>query len=382
MSKYCIKFRPLEVYTLGTEQSSEYSGVNATGKESYIETSGIIPDQTTLFGTLRYLVLKKRGLLNSGFNYSQEEAEKINNLIGSESFKFKTGENGKQNFGCIKEMSPMFIVGDDGDILVKNPFCNTLTQKQKSGRGKLYPYNPIRMGEKMITSHGTIRLPLDFNAKQCYGSGFMVINSDGVLQDVTDTNDIFKKHIRTGNQSNASGERGEKAFFKREVVEMNPEYSFAVIADIADNVFDDKEQMTANIGRKGSTFMVQIEKLAEDSNLYGGIEKYVEAAFTAYVERHEVKDVWYYALSDIYCPEDIINSDSNGYAMILKKYIRNIETVLSENGYHKKRKKNERINLIEKGSVFFFDPCSIQSDAYKNCKKAGYNAVIILGGNE
>ena len=120
--KYLVKMTPIEPYAFGTDQTFQYHGVEATGKETYFVRSNQVPEQTTILGMLRYIVLEMEGLLNSDFHYTAEEREKMNSCIGRESFRFLQKE--KQDFGMIHEISPVFLMDSKNHIYIKNPYHN------------------------------------------------------------------------------------------------------------------------------------------------------------------------------------------------------------------------------------------------------------------
>ena len=104
---YLVKLRPLENYTLGTELGFTDENFHGAGRSSYIATSGEVPDQTTVLGMVRFMVLKNCGILRTDFCYSSQEKQKISELIGPESFDFTKPD---QSFGVIRGISPVFII--------------------------------------------------------------------------------------------------------------------------------------------------------------------------------------------------------------------------------------------------------------------------------
>ena len=353
--KYKVIITPMEPYTLGTEQGSKYEGVQNNGRESYIIGSSEVPEQTTILGTLRYIVLLNKGILKSNFKYDQSDYETISNLIGKSSFSFEAVE---QSFGIIEEISPIFIQQKINDrevkIFVRNPFCN----KSK------YEYSPYQLEtEETLTSRGNIKLPgQDYDVKKGFGRGYICIQDKKVIDD------LFVKKIVSGNKKDNTNDNKKEGFYKREMILFNPNYdgifSFGVYVKAEENAFPDS--CIAYMGRKKSAFRFEFE-IVDDNET---IENAVEEAFAT----NNSDEVWYYALSDLYVPEF---EYYDSFAIILNKTIRNLETNVCGNSYTSKRSKSKKINLISEGSVFKEMPYINEN----NCKKAGYNSIVKLGGN-
>lgn len=360
---YRVEFKPLAPYTFGTEQGLKFDGANETGKESYIATSNLEPDQTTLLGTLRYLVLRKKGFLNTDFNYKdKEKQDSVKAFIGGKSFQFQF--EAKQEFGVINKISPIFL-WDGKSIFIKNPFCNSV----KDG------YVPFAMGQPIVTSKGKINLPTHkddehpngYDAKEGYAGGYIELSQK--KRTICDEK-LFRKVVLPGNQI-VFGNKNEveNAFFKREAVVLDDEFSFAVFMESSEKVFNSKENTIAYMGKTGNPFGVVFHELQDKKD--ADLENKVKDAFAG------VSDVWHYALSDLYPTK----FDYKHFCIVEEKYVRNLETNLSgDEGYVKKRVKNERIHLIRRGSVFYEEEPNLGLNT--NLQIAGYNVIVKLGGTK
>ena len=95
--------------------------------------------------------------MKENFDYTPEERQQMAACIGPESFRFISEK--KQNFGYIKEISPLFIISPEGHICIKNPLNN------KADEG----YDPMKMTDRTFeTSKGPVHLPMqdEYNAKE------------------------------------------------------------------------------------------------------------------------------------------------------------------------------------------------------------------------
>ncbi|MEE1518171.1 MAG: hypothetical protein UF228_11320 [Lachnospiraceae bacterium] len=350
--KYLIKFIPLEPYTFGTDQGFAYPNEKKTGKESYYAASKDEPEQTMIFGTLRYLLLKYNGLLKTDFDYGVEQ-EKIEEVIGKQSFSFEMLD--KQSFGQILEVSPVFILNDKEEILIRNPLNNV------ANKG----YEPLKMDEEVETSYGKITMPHRnaYNSKKGYGKGYYNLATGEIIRD------MFKTVITVGNRKNKKdGEDIDDAFFKRELKHFsNTGHSFAVYAEIKGEF---PECTIGYMGKNKSAFKVEAE-LINDTELSVGdlLIKTVEDAFK------DNEQTWYYALSDVIVNDEITYSE---FSMIEDKKQRSLKTNYKANNYSGKIRKSEELyNLISRGSVFYKNKPYFIND---NAEQIGYNKIVRLGG--
>lgn len=356
--KYLVTMTPLEPYAFGTDRNFKFEGVDQEKeKGTYFILSNEMPEQTTILGMLRYLMISgEKELLWPNYN-PEESKEKLKEYIGLKSFSFQSKE--VQDFGYIKEVSPVFLKDEKGDYYIKNPFHN------KAEKG----YTPMRLSEDRIkTSAGEIFLPLEgeYNAKNGYGSGYYNL-SDGTI-----THDMFRSVIVTGNRKNDGKGNDKEGFFKRELKILKEKVSFAVYVEAEEGKLPLDKDKIVYMGQKKSAFKVKIEKVED----VAGIQKKVEEHFKG------KEGKWYYALSDL-IPEEDIRYET--FCIVEEKQHRNLETIAGEKGYKERLKKSEvRYNMLQSGSVFFNEiPSALRntaSESYKNCKKIGYNHIVQLGG--
>ena len=357
--RYLIKLKPLEPYIFGTEQGFDYPGERGTGKESYFVKSAEIPEQTTLLGMIRFALLSHNKLLNTSFSYTAENREEMKKLIGPDSFSFLSEK--EQDFGVIERLSPLFLLNEKGEILVKNPFHNVAKEeKQIENRSRKSGYVPMEMeDEEMLTEMGRIRLPKgsEFRAKEGYGTGYINL-MDG---EKTIETDLFQSVAVTGNRKNNKMADEKDSFFKQEMIALKQGYSFAFLLDLKEDVI--LPESVVYMGKKKSAFAFRAEK-RDDIDLAVLLQK----TFLG-------KDKWYYAFSDIYPGKSM---QPSSFCIVEKKYQRNLETGYQENGKMNLKKGNIRFELIKSGSVFFENYPDILENA--NCKKIGYNQIVELGG--
>lgn|GEM_PF-4208983 len=108
MTEYLIELTPCDMFFFGTE--NRYRPKNSKADNlpfvaDYFQRSMRFPQQTTILGTLRYLVLQENGQIPI-----TDEA-KAKRLIGPNGFRVNEGT--AQNYGAIQSLGPVFLRKDD-----------------------------------------------------------------------------------------------------------------------------------------------------------------------------------------------------------------------------------------------------------------------------
>lgn len=366
VKKYLIKIFPLEPYTFGSELGFSFKNARAA-TDTYFMCSKKIPEQTTVFGMIRYLLLKNENKLQSDFNYGKEQKEKIEAICGKESFSFaKALGNYSYDFGYLKGISPVFLMDDKASIYVKNPFCNVSEKKDF----KLMCLHK----ESIETSEGKICLP-EYKSKTGYAGGYLCIYASNKedLGLIKEDKDFFGIYVNTGNMKN--GESKKEALFKRETIYMNKS-CFGVYISLDDNANGIDSSAIVYMGTRRSAFRIEAERVEENTSLEGHVKKYFEDLGIDKTYK------WYYCLSDVLPIEKWGYSE---FGIVEKKSIRNLETdYAAKNQVKRYRRSENQYNLISSGSVFWEtipEGLTGESNSIKKLKQVGYNYIIEIGGN-
>lgn len=368
MKTYLVRMTPLEPFTFSGEKGFAFNAAGSNGRSvgntSYYQTSRDMPEQTTVIGMLRYIILKNKGVLKDFGEYTEDERKSMKDLIGQDSFSF---ERETFDMGGIKSVSPIFITDgekepDQISYFIRNPLC---LLKDKNGNLEL-----MQMEEKdSVTSNGVIQLPKKeyYNTKTELLYGFLSIGSKKnkkleYFESLFDTKQI------TGNRKN--GEEQEEGFFKREVKMFKPihqsngiadKLSFAVFVECEEGLLPKK--IVAKMGLKKSAFLVETLPV-ENNDLKERIQQALGNGNT-----------WYYALSDLMPAEK-----EKTFAIISKKQVRNLKTNMDKDSFQKAvTRSGHQYNLIAAGSVFYKEKPILQDN--ENLENAGYNCLIKIGGN-
>lgn len=370
-----MNITPLEPYTFGNDSGFKRKGEESIGKETYYMRSKKIPEQTTILGMLRYQILEQQELLKSSFGYDQDNQKKMAKYIGKGSFSFRSDE--KQQFGCIQSISPIFLMDQDGNYYVKNPYCNKKREeKDVSGKKVTMEYTPMKIEGNFTTSYGKISLPgeKEFEAKEGHASGYYNLSNGLIVEE----QDLFKTHTFVGNRKNSSDPNKEDGFYKREVITLKEGFSFAVFIEFSG---EEKEKLLkADCNQVPMGYRKSLFKTELTVNIENDLCKYVENAFSAWDSK------WYYALSDLI----VENVNHESFCVVESKQIRNLETNINHESNNKRIQKSSiQYNLIESGSVFYCDGDETkttianmigETTISENVKQIGYNHIVQIGG--
>ena len=223
MSTYLVRLTPQEPYFFGNEKNLEFKGQKNRGQMTnrYYIKSERTPLQTTLLGAMRYIFLPEKK-----YNFGKE-------YIGEESFNI---EKDLQDFGVIKKISPLFLLKGNERLIV-TPFDHLKAKKEKKvvdGEEKeisykVTKYTPFANYETITTDDGEKWFTPDFDVKEGLTDSYVYVDSEAGK--IVDSYNIFSYTTRVMINKN----QNKKAFFKKDYVTLDKEYSFGVYLELADN---------------------------------------------------------------------------------------------------------------------------------------------------
>ena len=421
MTEYLVTFKPLGDYSFGSDRHFSFVGRNNYSKDEYapyfIRTNSV-PEQSTVFGMIRYLILVSNGIqLKQDFQYDDDTQDNMKELIGEKSFSL----NGSvQHFGKLEKISPIFLRKNSEEIVIPNPFNN------KQGKEGIEQFAPMILEKiKVSTSFGEIALPKskEYNPKEGYGNGYYNINT-GHLEAIEDIfmtkvatgvrrvtqNDLqeLKKNIQAlcklfvNNAMKQGGpkldrnnnlsltefindfmdlmdkhNKGEKnrfqeelekliknfdadRLFKREVHQLQKDYEFAIYVKVKDGII--LKDGIVPMGQKGTLFKVSVEESKDN----------LESKITEHFQKHTPQgQTWQYCLSDVCLVDDV-----QSFAILEEKLVRQLHTDLSENRLKGLDLQGTSL-LYKAGSVFYGDDAiSVKT----GLEPAGYNTIYKITG--
>ena len=426
MTDYLVTFRPLGDYSFGSDRRFSFVGKNNYSEDEYapyfIRTNRV-PEQSTVFGMIRYLILVSNGIeLKQDFQYDEDTRDIMKALIGEKSFSLN---GGVQSFGKLEKISPIFLRKNSKEIVIPNPFNN------KQGREGIDQFEPMILEKKftLSTSFGEIALPKskEYNPKEGHGDGYYNINT-GRLET---TEDIFRTKVATGvrrvtqndlqeltkniqalcklfvnatmkqkqevsnldknsnlsltefindfmnllekynkEEKNNFQEELEKLsknfdadrLFKREVHQLHKDYEFAVYVKVKGDIT--LKNSIVPMGQKGTLFKVSVKKSKDN----------LKSEITEHFQKHTPQGrTWHYCLSDV-----CLLNDVTGFAILEEKLVRQLHTDLSKNRLKGLDLQGTSL-LYKAGSVFYGDNAITVKTGLE---PAGYNTIYKITGSK
>lgn len=240
------------------------------------------PQQTSILGMLRKEVLVKLGIYKANWSYNKDEKDKINKLIGKESFK-NIKEYEKQEFGVIKNISPIFISLKEGLnsqkelYLMSMPMDHKKSERVKKNNKEEVKvnksYTPFEMqlecdsyyfGQKQCNN---IKIPSDYYGKDGVSYDFVTINKDKklILSD-----NIFKSEKNIGIKLNKHHKTEDDSLFRVNRYKFNDinneddkkyrDIKFIFSVEISNDINMDKHRNIVTLGGEGTSFSIYFRK--------------------------------------------------------------------------------------------------------------------------
>ena len=364
MTKYLIKLKPLDTFFFS--QENKYRKKLKNGKTmteaDYFQRSAYFPQQTTVFGMLRYYIL----LMNDQIPITDDN--KAKKLIGSNSFDIG---NSDPSFGKINSISEIFIIDKDNkkyyknpkDIVIKDDKIEYLNREKAVFKTNLS--NDMQFMKNYIEKEGL--------SEFLYHSDddFMAMDYDNDYDKKKNPkfpNGIFIEKEQVGITKNTKGGTLENAFYKQVFYSLLDGYSFAFFAELEDDL--QVEDGFVSMGAEKNPFKITFEKLDKIEVIDISINKNnpkIVLLSDAYLSNYDKND-FQFAIS------------STKTFRFLKTEVKQGNKYYSSNPLKKKEiKRSDKYNLLEKGSVFYFkdnnqmDTFSNKLNSETNFIQIGYN---------
>ena len=335
MYNYLVKFTPLEPYFFGNEKAFSFGSVNGQKNGEYYIKSEERPSQTTIFGALRYCCLNRA---NANFTLDEN--------IGTESFDMEKAAC--QDFGVLKNVSPIFITDEKDNYYIKTPFDH---KNKDTDKHENKFYSPFSYKNSIETSLGERLFPCDFIAKDEITNSYVNMETKEIKDE------LFKSVIKIGIKKN----KDRDGFFKKEYKLLKAGYSFAVFFKTEKELSD----KTVFLGQGKSAFSVKFTKKEND------LEEKLQGLFNENSREIAI------ALSDTYVSKEIY--DFCLFSNIKTKEFRNFRTNSEAKSFYDRFKKSPCLkHLAEAGSMFIVkDKENFEKLINnENCQQIGLNKVF------
>lgn len=364
MSKYLITLTPTGSFFFGGDMSFSVKDNKDHNEKfsSYIIESNQFPQQTSLLGMLRFLILSNNKTAFDHFTQKILDKNNASTLIGSGSFSVHNTHT-ENSFGKIKSISPCILQKKENNMNWIDLFPTA--PLYESGVDFSSPINAIINGK-------TVNVPVikEYNPKKQYESIFKSQDETVSIEE----SKIFLKDQRIGIEKDYSGITNDSAYFKQICYRLENGFRFAFEAEIEMDITSYDKQIVS-VGGNSSQFIINIvidknisypEKCKNTVNCYGK----VALLSPSFIEKEDANKSCF-AITDA-VPFRFLETTVNSvdYNILSKK-------VLRSNKYY----------LYKAGSVFYFDNQknfeSFKSalESKKEFRQIGYNYYKSISNN-
>ena len=356
MTKYLIELTPVDMFFFGTENRYRPRKHKGAPKfeADYFQRSAKFPQQTTILGALRYLILQENGQIpisNKG---------EANKLIGPSGFQINNGN--KLKYGAIQYLGPVYL-RNDNDFYMPAPKNLFIGEKGGYIWGK-----PEKIDTVITNQPGTFLYFKDYIEKKGI--------ADNVLVNIQNMNeklkykDVYVEVEKVG----INIKQEEDAYYKQISYKFKPgqQSSFVLMAKWDETIWEPVEEKKYHlpIGAEKQMFTVRFKK-------------YNDELQPVFPENNPVYP-YIILLSDAY-----IEQNTTDFSIVSQKSFRFLKSdVQTTNNYSRwdssgAISRSKRYNLFERGSVFYFldkkemnDFINNQLETKQEFCQIGYNHFI------
>lgn len=257
---YLMTLQPLEPYFFGNEKTFSFDPKKPEDNRYFIKSERL-PLQTTILGTLRYLLMPVK---HADYAYSREEQLRNEAMIGAGSFCI---DGAGQTFGAIAGISPVFLLKGQNKY-VRTPFDHKTEIKDR--------YSPVENYQEVATDGGIRWFSSEFNMKNGIANSYMNVE-DGSL---VDAQEIFSPVVRVGINKG----KEDKSFFKKQFQHMQKDWALGVYVTLeTDRIAADpaardalgalETGTIAYLGQNKSAFAVRLRP--EENQMHAAIAKHL-----------------------------------------------------------------------------------------------------------
>lgn len=316
---------------------------------SYIIRSNKFPQQTSLLGMLRFLVLRNDKDVFDSSTLDITNRDKANALIGTKSFE--TSGN-KGSFGVIESISPCFI-----QLKVEDDKWETLSLVPKDANLKV----DFSESTKAVLNGVEVEIPqTDYNPKEYHETSYKTKGSNQTIKE----SEIFVEDINNGiNRDIHTGKTDDNALFKQVSYRLKEGFRFAFYAEVDLDKITEYNGQVVFVGADNSQFVIGISECEQQEEETKG--NTVTLLSPAYLTQEDFASARF-AITDT-IPFKCMKTKTETVRSYNKRYEKNVME------YSKK------LSLYATGSVFYFNSESDASTFTNNLKahadfyQIGYN---------
>ncbi len=379
--EYLCTLRPLDMYFFGGERTFRFNPSKGEGKTDYYIVSEDIPQQSTLFGALRFLILKNKNLLNDIYHGSdgkhRDEVRKGNEekkiqqqkWIGRKGFSLEQSDLSKaSDYGNLYSISPVFLLQEREDGYhrwIPTPMNQVSGPEEKC-------YRPLEMGHGFDTEMGAdTLLPMNYDAKEGIVGGFLDL--DDTSFPLISSWDVFdsKEHTRIARWEKDQG------LFKKKYKTLKKGLCFAFYCRAEEGTIPATQVFV--MGQEKSPFAFTAKEVS------CGEEEMRKKIGTIPAGEGLEKVSVYYAWSDLYLNLDEELHEKLSFSIVKSGSSRTLSETGKNDSFRLSRDRSDLYQMIQAGSVFYISSEKeeelLKRINLEGLKQIGLNYLEKVGGN-
>ena len=335
MNKYQITLTPIDKFFFGGDMKFKVGNRNDEERySSYLIRSTMFPQQTSLLGMLRFLILRNSG--NKVFKDGTiQDKAKVKELIGKQSFTVNDHDHGLNDYGKIKSLSHVKIRRMIGGECLDLDFAPLFKEIDFS-----YSYGTYNLKDFYIPAF----TENEYKAKD----GLSTLLTDGVntylLEDKI--NGIFVEDCRIGiDRDIKTGKTENAAMFKQSSYRFSNKshYCFVFEVEVSRDIpFLDYNGQMVSLGADNSQFIIGISDIIKCNPDIRPVDNAVYLLSPAFL-----------------APEDFSMVKFAVTNLVPFRFLKsNLDKDNNSDSYHITRgglNRSERYELYAPGSIFYFE---------------------------
>ena len=249
--KYMVRLTPAGSYFFGGETTFG-NGEN----QNYLVRSRLMPQVSAVLGVLRYEILRRKGLLETGGADDGRKKDQWSSLIG-EPFSI---ENPSSSYGIISGLSPVFIERKtDGVMFTPCPLDKGYDVSFDKGNCISYSDSGCRPQTVILKSESTEngKSPEPFSFKG-FDNWQKWIGTNG---DVLIESDIFHADASVGITKNDWARK--KAYFEQTQIRLGKDFRFCFKLTTSEPFPPDGQSVLVYMGGNRSMFRLEMEAVSD-----------------------------------------------------------------------------------------------------------------------
>lgn len=346
MSKYQITLTPVDKFFFGGEMTFKIEGKESFNEQysSYIIRSSMFPQQTSLLGMLRFLILRHDKIAFNGINITDEV--RANKLIGSQSFSVNDNHH-KNFFGKIESLSHVRvrrIIGGNVDGKACGESINQYVDLDFAPLFEDVNFEGASVGKYNFEQEIMHKVSIPNLSKEEYNAkeGLDLYLTDGIKK--YSLKEIFLEDRRIGvNRDIYTGKTADGALFKQisyRFCNKKTKWCFVFDAEVDIDNLEDLSGELVTVGGDNSQFVINISKKIIRNNDIASLKNAVYLLSPTFLTRDEARKAKFAVtkLMSFRFLESQIYKDSKSYHIIGGKM-----------------RRSQKYELYAPASVFYFD---------------------------